>query len=114
MRNSSIKEGEIRKSKRNNYRWNTCWHNYCDLFIDQEVSNECDEIIMKTYTLKVIDIVQETNDTKTICFKQPGLKKIKYQAGQYLSLIFWINGRRYIRPYSFSSAPSVDELLHVT
>lgn len=69
---------------------------------------------MKTYTLKVIDIVHETEDTKTICFKQPGLKKIKYQAGQYLTLIFRINGRRYIRPYSFSSAPEMDESLNVT
>lgn len=69
---------------------------------------------MVTYTLKVVEIKQETNDTVTICFKQPGLKKIKYQAGQYLTLIFKINGRRYLRPYSFSSAPSVDSHLEIT
>lgn len=69
---------------------------------------------MDTYTLKVIDIRQETEDTITLCFKQPGLKKIKYTAGQYLTLIFRINGRRYIRPYSFSSAPMVDQALEVT
>ncbi|MCZ4224366.1 ferredoxin--NADP reductase [Pedobacter rhodius] len=66
------------------------------------------------YSLKVIDKRQETNDTVTLCFKQPGLKKIKYLAGQYLTLIFRINGRRYIRPYSFSSCPIVDEYLEVT
>ncbi|TWI93805.1 ring-1,2-phenylacetyl-CoA epoxidase subunit PaaE [Mucilaginibacter frigoritolerans] len=69
---------------------------------------------MKLYTLKVTDIRQETQDSVTILFKQPGLKRIKYIAGQYLSLIFRINGRRYVRPYSFSSAPGVDETLNIT
>ncbi len=69
---------------------------------------------MTTYTLKVVDIIKETEDTTTICFKQPNLRKIKYEAGQYLTLIFRINGRRYLRPYSFSSAPSADETLQIT
>ena len=69
---------------------------------------------MKNYTLKVHDIIQETQDTITLCFKQPGLRKIKYQAGQYLTLSFRINGRKYTRPYSFSSAPSADVLLETT
>ncbi|KLT64027.1 ferredoxin--NADP reductase [Pedobacter sp. BMA] len=66
------------------------------------------------YTLKVAEIRKETEDTVTLCFKQPGLKKIKYIAGQYLTLIFRINGRRYIRPYSFSSCPGVDTFLEIT
>lgn len=69
---------------------------------------------MKNYTLKVHDIKKETKDTITLCFKQPGLKKIKYQAGQYLTLSFRINGRKYTRPYSFSSAPSMDAFLETT
>lgn len=69
---------------------------------------------MPQYTLKVAEIHRETEDTVTICFKQPGLKKVKYLAGHYLTLIFRINGRRYIRPYSFSSAPGVDLTLNVT
>ncbi|TCC96247.1 ferredoxin--NADP reductase [Pedobacter hiemivivus] len=69
---------------------------------------------MVTYTLKVIEVRTETEDTITLCFKQPALRKIKYLAGQYLTLIFRINGRRYIRPYSFSSAPLVDTGLEVT
>lgn len=69
---------------------------------------------MKNYTLKVQDIKKETQDTITLCFKQPGLRKIKYQAGQYLTLSFRINGRKYSRPYSFSSAPSVDSFLETT
>ncbi|MDB5141286.1 MAG: hypothetical protein JWR12_3202 [Mucilaginibacter sp.] len=69
---------------------------------------------MKFYTLKVIDIKTETSDCATIIFKQPSLKRIKYSAGQYLSLVIRINGRRYIRPYSFSSAPNVEETLNIT
>jgi len=66
------------------------------------------------YTLKVVQITWETEDSVTLSFKQPGLKKIKYLAGQYLTLIFRINGRRYIRPYSFSSCPEVDQYLEIT
>lgn len=69
---------------------------------------------MPNFTLKIIEKYNETADTVTIVFKQPGLKKIKYLAGQYLTLIFRINGRRYLRPYSFSSAPEADQTLAVT
>ncbi|MFS2187020.1 FAD-binding oxidoreductase [Mucilaginibacter sp. Mucisp84] len=69
---------------------------------------------MLTYTLRVAEIRQETEDTITLCFKQSGLKKIKYLPGQYLTLIFRINGRRFLRPYSFSSAPGIDQYLEVT
>lgn len=69
---------------------------------------------MKKYSLKVYSIRKETSDTVTLCFKQPGLKKIKYEAGQYLTLSARINGRKYSRPYSFSSAPSCDSFLEVT
>ncbi|QKJ31495.1 ferredoxin--NADP reductase [Mucilaginibacter mali] len=69
---------------------------------------------MQIYTLKVVEIRKEAKDVITVCFKQPGLKKVTYLPGQYLTLVFRINGRRYIRPYSFSSAPKVDEYLEVT
>lgn len=69
---------------------------------------------MQTFTLKVIDIREENSETKTICFKQPGLKKIIYKSGQYITLIFKINGRRFLRPYSFSSSPIADKDLEVT
>jgi len=69
---------------------------------------------MNTFTLKVIEVRKETNDAVTLCFKQPGLKKIKYLPGQYITLIIRINGRRYIRPYSFSSCPGIDQFLEIT
>jgi ring-1,2-phenylacetyl-CoA epoxidase subunit PaaE len=69
---------------------------------------------MKYYTLKIIELRRETADTLTVVFKQPALKKIKYLAGQYITLIFQINSRRYIRPYSFSSSFEVDSNLEIT
>ena len=69
---------------------------------------------MKQYTLTIQEIRTETEDAITLCFKQPGLRKIKYQAGQYITLILRINGRKYARPYSFSSSPTVDTSLEVT
>jgi ring-1,2-phenylacetyl-CoA epoxidase subunit PaaE len=67
-----------------------------------------------TYTLTIVELRKETSDTITLVFKQPGLKKVKYKAGQYITLTFRINNRRYSRPYSFSSAPGVDNYLEVT
>ena len=69
---------------------------------------------MKQYTLTIQEIRKETRDTITLCFKQPGIRKIRYQAGQYITLIVRINGRKYARPYSFSSSPSVDSFIEVT
>ena len=69
---------------------------------------------MNYYTLRISEIRKETKEAITICFKQPGLRKIKYQAGQYITLILRINGRKYARPYSFSSSPSIDATLDVT
>jgi ring-1,2-phenylacetyl-CoA epoxidase subunit PaaE len=69
---------------------------------------------IKQYTLTVQEIRSQTKDSITLSFKQPGLRKIKYLAGQYLTLILRINGRKYVRPYSFSSSPSVDSFLEIT
>jgi ring-1,2-phenylacetyl-CoA epoxidase subunit PaaE len=69
---------------------------------------------MIKYSLKIQEIRKETKDTITLCFKQPALRKIRYQAGQYISISFRINGRKYTRPYSFSSSPSGDTFLETT
>ena len=69
---------------------------------------------MNKYLLKIIDIRRETLETCTLCFKQPGLRNIKYKAGQYITLVFRINGRKYARSYSFSSSPAINSFLEVT
>ncbi len=68
----------------------------------------------KYYTLKIKDVVRETSDTITIHFRQPLFTTIKYEAGQFLTLIVPINGKTYRRAYSLSSAPNVDSTLAVT
>lgn len=69
---------------------------------------------MQYFSLKVTNISKPVPDVVTISFKQPGLKKVKYKAGQYLTLIVRINGRKFIRPYSLSSAPGIDQHLEIT
>jgi len=69
---------------------------------------------MNYFTLKVIEVIKEVPNVITIRFKQPALKKIRYKAGQYLTIVVNINGRKYMRPYSFSSAPNIDPHLEIT
>lgn len=66
------------------------------------------------YTLKVKEVVKETADTVTIHFKQPLFKKVKYKAGQFLTLIVPINGKKERRSYSMSSAPALDNTVAVS
>lgn len=66
------------------------------------------------YTLKVKDVIKETDDTVTIQFKQPLFKKVKYVSGQFLTVIIPINGEKLRRSYSMSSAPSLDSHVAVT
>ena len=65
-------------------------------------------------TLKVVKRVNETADAVSLYFKQPFFSKIKYQSGQFLTLIFTINGEEYRRAYSLNSAPGIDKELSVT
>jgi ring-1,2-phenylacetyl-CoA epoxidase subunit PaaE len=69
---------------------------------------------MKTFSLTIVEIRNETSESCTLCFRQPGLCKIKYKAGQYITLNFRIKGRKYSRAYSLSSSPSVNSLLEIT
>lgn len=69
---------------------------------------------MKTFSLAIVETRIETSESCTICFKQPGLRKVKYKAGQYITLFFRINGRKYARAYSLSSSPSVNTFLEIT
>ena len=64
--------------------------------------------------MKVLDVHCTNKNSKIFILKQPGLRKIKYTAGQYITLSLNINGRKYKRAYSFSSSPSVDENLKIT
>lgn len=71
-------------------------------------------MITGDYQLKVKSIIRESNDSVTICFKKPWMKKFTYLPGQYLSLIFNINKKTEIRAYSLNTAPSIDKDIAIT
>ena len=67
-----------------------------------------------TQTLQITRIQTETPDTKTFYLKNTSGETINYQAGQFLTLLFIINGKEIRRSYSLSSSPDVDEALSIT
>lgn len=64
------------------------------------------------HRVKVQKIKQETADTKSFTFEVPASQKeaFHYQAGQYLTLRFNINGKEERRAYSMSSSPTEPHL----
>ncbi|MCW3110826.1 MAG: ferredoxin--NADP reductase [Segetibacter sp.] len=68
----------------------------------------------KIFTVTVVKREEESHNALTIKFKQPALKKIKYNSGQYITLIVRVNGRTYRRPYSISSVFGIDTTLDIT
>ncbi len=64
-------------------------------------------------TLRVKKIIKQTTDAITIVFEQ-GVEKIKYESGQFLTLIIDINGEEIRRAYSLCSSYYTDEDLAVT
>ncbi|AIS11294.1 oxidoreductase [Pseudomonas chlororaphis subsp. aurantiaca] len=65
-------------------------------------------------TLKVAAIERETDDAVTIHLKQPLLRKVRYSAGQYLTLEVDVDGAKGCRAYSISSTPGLDKTLSIT
>ena len=65
-------------------------------------------------TVKVVDIIEETHDTKTFCFVNKDPMLFCYRPGQFVTFILDINGQEVKRSYSMSSSPSRPHLLEVT
>lgn len=65
-------------------------------------------------TLKVVDIIEETHDTKTFCLAGEKPLLFSYRPGQFVTFILTINGQEVKRAYSMSSSPSRPHLLEVT
>lgn len=64
--------------------------------------------------LKVVEITHETPDAATIHFEHPDKQTIPYKPGQFLTLIFNIDGKEVRRSYSLSSTPHEAPRLAVT
>lgn len=63
--------------------------------------------------LLVKEVIRETPDAVSLVFEQPE-PKLKYQAGQFLTLILEVQGKEVRRAYSLSSSPETDSLPTVT
>ena len=59
----------------------------------------------KYFHLTVKEIIEETDETKTISFWQPIHQAVTYKAGQFITIIIEINGKKERRSYSMSSSP---------
>ena len=66
------------------------------------------------YKLKVADIKNQPGNNITLQFTSTGDSFPAYLAGQFLSLIFYVNGKELRRSYSFNSSPHVDEPISIT
>ncbi|UXP31862.1 ferredoxin--NADP reductase [Reichenbachiella agarivorans] len=64
--------------------------------------------------LKVIKVVKETPDAISIYFKQPIFWKLKYSAGQYLTVLVSIDGTIERRCFSLNSAPEIERDISIT
>lgn len=69
---------------------------------------------MKFFHLQVKEVVQETADAITIHFWHPLNEVIKYKAGQFITIIAPIDGKKVRRSYSMSSSPTADTAIAVT
>lgn len=69
---------------------------------------------LKTYFLQVKEIVKETPDCVTIYFWHPLSEQIKYKAGQFITVIVPIDGKKVRRSYSMSTSPHTDTAIGIT
>jgi 3-ketosteroid 9alpha-monooxygenase subunit B len=62
------------------------------------------------HRLRVAEIIEETDDAKSIVFEIPDelKERFEYRAGQFLSLRLEVDGHRLVRCYSLASAPEAD------
>jgi ring-1,2-phenylacetyl-CoA epoxidase subunit PaaE len=67
-----------------------------------------------TRLLRVAQIIDEVPEVKTFVFQPVDTLPFKYQAGQFLTLLFDDHGQEVRRSFSFSSTPGVDELPAIT
>jgi len=69
---------------------------------------------MSFIQLRITAIVQETADTKTFFVEPVEQTTVHYKAGQFITLIFQLNGREVRRSYSIGSSPLADRQLFFT
>lgn len=68
---------------------------------------------MELYKLRVISVSTEPTEVVKISFELIGNEPFPYCAGQFLTLVFDVNGKEKRRSYSFCSSPAVNEPLSI-
>lgn len=69
---------------------------------------------VRYFHLTVKEVTEETDDTKTFHFWHPIHDTVNYLAGQFLTVIPEIEGKKVRRSYSFSSSPKADTAPAIT
>jgi len=64
--------------------------------------------------LRVVDVRQETTDTRSLILEPENGEELHYKPGQFLTLVFDEHGREERRSYSLSSAPALKEPMTLT
>lgn len=63
--------------------------------------------------LRVISVQKQVNEVIKIDFETVDAAKLDYQAGQFLTLVFNVNGKEQRRSYSFCSSPMANEPISI-
>jgi ring-1,2-phenylacetyl-CoA epoxidase subunit PaaE len=63
---------------------------------------------------KIINIIDETPETKTYVLEATDNRAVSYDAGQFLTFLIPFRGREIRRSYSLSSTPGVDKHVSIT
>jgi ring-1,2-phenylacetyl-CoA epoxidase subunit PaaE len=67
-----------------------------------------------TLSLRVREIIRESDDTKTFIFEGTDGHSVIYKAGQFLTFLIQMHGHEVRRSYSMSSAPDIDRYPAIT
>lgn len=67
----------------------------------------------QTHSFKITQVTQETEDTQSYVLVPLDPEKFTYRAGQFLTFLFEINGRKIRRPYSIATAPEIDKDIRI-
>jgi ring-1,2-phenylacetyl-CoA epoxidase subunit PaaE len=68
----------------------------------------------ETISFVITDIQQETATVKSFFLHPANEEQFTYQAGQFITLLFELNGLALRRSYSFSSSPALQEAICIT
>lgn len=68
---------------------------------------------MSLQKLRVISVVNQPTEVIKINFETLDGSKLKYSAGQFITLVFQVNGKELRRSYSFCSSPAMDEPISI-